>query len=107
MAPEKWLEIKQKILDSFEVINQTTEKNEDRKEEREIIEFNGPMGKIRLEWITRPKVLGKKTQYANRIGSNVSVDYIYSADEVTHTLKVYQWNEVQDDWQEIEAELFK
>ena len=103
MTSEKWNEIKEKIKNSFEIINQTEEKNEERKEESGIIEFNGPMGKMRIEWITRPKVLGKKTQYANRIGSSVSVDYVYSQDEFTHTLKVYQWNEAQDDWQEINA----
>lgn len=106
MHLDKWQEIKEKILHDFEVLNQTEEKDEERRENIEIIEFNGPMGKMRVEWITRPKVLNKKTQYSRRIGGNVSVDYVYSEDEVTHTFKVYKWSDIKDDWEEIDAATF-
>lgn len=106
MTLEKWEEIKQKILSSFEILNQETLNNEERHEDTEAIEFIGPSGKMKVEWITRPKVLDKKTQYSNRIGSSVSVDYVYSPDEVTHTFKVYNWNEALEDWQEIKPGAF-
>lgn len=106
MTLEKWEEIKQKILSSFEIFNQETLANEERREDIETIEFMGPAGKMKVEWITRPKVLDKKTQYSNRIGSSVSVDYVYSQDEVTHTFKVYNWQESLEDWQEIKAGAF-
>jgi len=105
MHPDKWPEIKEKILGNFEVLDQATEKNEERREETEIIEFKGPQGKMRLEWITRPKVLDKKTHYSNRIGGDVQVDYVYSEDEKTHTLKVFQ-EDTQGNWQEIKADGF-
>ena len=104
MHLDKWKEIKEKILGSFEILEDREEKNEERKEILEIIEFNGPLGKMRIEWVTRPKVLEKKTQYSRRIGSGVGVDYIYSDDEVTHTFKVYKWDSVRDDWQEIKGD---
>ena len=106
MHLDRWNEIKEKILNSFEVLNQETEKNEERREEVEVIEFNGPMGKMKVEWITRPKVLGKKTQYSRRIGGDVKVDYVYSEDEVTYTFKVYKWNDINDNWQKIDASAF-
>lgn len=105
MTLEKWEEIKQKILSSFEILNQETLTNEERREDIEIIEFMGPAGKMKVEWITRPKVLDKKTQYSNRIGSSVKVDYIYSPDEVTHTFKVYNWSEPAAAWQEMKRDL--
>lgn len=106
MHPDKWEEIKGKIKNNFEVLDEHLEKNEKRKEDIEIIEFNGPLGKMKVEWITRPKVLDKKTQYSRRIGSDVSVDYVYSEDEVTYTFKVYKWSEIKNDWEEIDASAF-
>jgi hypothetical protein len=103
MMVEKWEEIKQKILSGFTIFNQETLTDEERHEDTEVIEFAGPAGKMKVEWITRPKVLDKKTQYSNRIGSSISVDYVYSPDEITHTFKVYNWNEALSDWQEIKA----
>lgn len=106
MTPERWETIKQKILSSFEVTRQDLEKNEARREETEIIEFDGPLGQMKAAWIKRPKVLDKKTQYSNRIGSGVSVTCVYSPDEVTYTFKIYKWNELSDDWQEIKSDVF-
>ena len=106
MHPDKWPEIKQKIVDSFEVRDQGEVNHEDRLETMEFIEFKGPVGLMRLEWITRPRVLGKKTHYSTRIGSDVGVDYIYSADEFTHTLKIFKWDNLADDWEEIDAGSF-
>jgi len=103
MHPDKWPEIKTKILSGFEVLAQGETACEERLENTEYLEFNGPLGKMRLEWISRPKVLGKKTHYSTRIGSNVDVDYIYSEDEATHTLKIYKWDSSSNDWQEQNA----
>ena len=104
MNLEKWGDIKEKIKSDFEVLDESVIKDEERFEETETIEFNGPMGKMKVQWITRPKVLDKKTHYSNRIGSSVSVDYVYSDDEVTHTFKVYKAE--GESWQEINASAF-
>ena len=104
MHPDRWPELKEKVKSSFEVLDEHFEKDEERQEEVEIVEFNGPMGKMRMEWITRSKVMGKKTSYSQRIGSDVGVDYVYSEDEVTHTFKIFKWDQAQDDWSEINAE---
>ncbi len=107
MHLDKWQEIKEKVLNDFEVHDQGNEKNEERLEDIEYLEFIGPMGRMRLEWISRPKVLDKKTQYSRRIGGDVSVDYVYSENEITYTFKVYKWSDVRDDWQEISARGFE
>ena len=104
MHPDKWPEIKEKILKNFTVLNQEIITDDQRQETREIVEFKGPSGTMKVEWITRAKIIDKKTQYSRRIGSAVSVDYIYSADEFTHALKDYLWNEASADWQEINAQ---
>ena len=103
MHPDKWPEIKEKVLSSFKVLNQEVLTNQAERETIEIIEFESPLGKIKLEWLKKPKVLGKKTQYSNRIGSGVSVDYILSADEYTCALTVYQWNPALENWQKMDS----
>jgi len=103
MNPDKWPDIKEKILSTFTVLNQEVLENADEHEVKEVIEFEGPMGKIKLEWIKRPKVLSKKTQYSNRIGGNVNVDYVFSEDEFSYAMLVYKWDLGLDDWQELES----
>ncbi|MBU1131385.1 hypothetical protein KJ840_04590 [Patescibacteria group bacterium] len=106
MYPDKWEEIKVKIKNNFEVIEEFKENDEERREDIEAIEFKGPLGKMKVEWITRPKVLDKKTQYSRRIGGDISVDYVYSEDEVTHTFKVYKYDEAGGNWQEMRGDSF-
>ena len=69
----------------------------------ERLEFTGPLGKMKLERTTKPKVLDKKTLYSNRAGSDMRVDYVYSEDEVVQFMKAYKWDEDEEKWLEIEA----
>jgi len=107
MTPEKWQDTKVKIKEKFEILENYQEKDEERREDKEILIFNGPAGKIKLEFITRPVVLDKKTNYSRRIGSQVEVEYIYSEDEFTNTLKTYIFDAATNDWQELKAHNFE
>jgi len=108
MNKEKWEEIKGRIKDEFEVLEEKTlplaEEGEDRPGEKEYIIFNGPMGKIKVEFVVRPVVLEKRGVGSRRIGSQVAIEYKYSEDEFVYTLKAYKWNDEENDWQEIEVE---
>jgi hypothetical protein len=106
MAPDRWEEIKQLVQKNFEVLGSGQEEIEDIPDSKlEFIEFEGPLGKMRLEFITKPKVLDKKTLYSGRIGSDVKVEYVYSENEKVNTFKAYKWNDEQDDWLEAEFDL--
>ncbi|MDD4289878.1 MAG: hypothetical protein PHH83_01205 [Patescibacteria group bacterium] len=104
MNQEKWKDVKAKILDSFDVINQYTNTDDDNHGILEVIEFKSPAGEMKVEFHERDLVLDKHTNYSNRIGSGVSVDYIYSNTEKTYSLKAYK--KVNDDWEQIEAPSF-
>ena len=106
MNPDKWPEIKEKILSTFQVLNQEILENADEREVKEVIEFEGPLGRIKLEWLKKPKLLDKKTQYSNRIGGKVSVDYVFSEDEFTYTMIVYKWDVALEDWQQLAGDNF-
>ncbi len=72
----------------------------------EYIIFNGPLGRMKLEFISKPAVLDRKTKYSRRLSAETVVEYVYSPDEKTHRLKAYQWDEGLGDWLEMEAKKF-
>ncbi len=108
MQPEKWENLIDDIKKKFEVEKQDKEHlDEQGGTDIEFIIFKGPLGRMKLEFITRPLVLEKKTIYSRRIGSGTNVEYVYSQDEKTHKLAVYKWDQSQNDWLEIEAAGFQ
>ncbi|MDD5567545.1 MAG: hypothetical protein PHH01_05110, partial [Patescibacteria group bacterium] len=93
---------KGQIKDSFEVLE---EKNEDLLDEPgnvEIIIFKGPLGKMKLERISRPVVLGERAIGSRRIGSSKTIQKEYSSEEMVHALKAYKYDEDSSLWVEIE-----
>lgn len=103
MSPEKWQQLKGQIQDQFKNIEIEQEQlPEPEQGEREIILFDGPLGKMRLEYYSRPMILDKITHGSRRIGSQPGVEYVYSPTEKVHQLKVYKWDDSQDDWLEID-----
>ncbi len=107
MTQEKWEEILGTIKDNFKYKNESREHlDEEGGVDVHSIEFNGPLGRMRLEYIIKPVVLDKKTTYSKRIGSETKVDYVYSPDEKTNKLMVYKWDDGQDSWVEIDSKNF-
>lgn len=108
MLPEKWENIKGNIKDNFTV----EDEGEQHLEEEggidiEYIVFQGPLGKMRLEFVSKPIVLDKKTNYSKRIGSETMVNYIYSEEEKSHNLTAYKWSDDEEEWVEMDASSFE
>lgn len=107
MQPEKWTMIKGNIKDKFSVEDEGEEQiDEEGGINVEYIVFQSPLGKIRLEHISQPVVLDKKTTYSRRIGSETKVDYIYSENERSYKLQAYKWDEENETWKEIDSSNF-
>ncbi|OGF24297.1 hypothetical protein A3H66_02070 [Candidatus Falkowbacteria bacterium RIFCSPLOWO2_02_FULL_45_21] len=107
MTSEKWQQIVGNIKDNYEV--EECEKRyleEQGGVEVEYIIFKGPLGRMKLEFITKPAVIDKKTKYSNRLGAETVVEYVYSPKEKSHKLKAYKWDEAINDWLEMEAKKF-
>lgn len=107
MTIEKWQSIIDNIKERFAV----EEKGKDHKDEMggidiEYIIFKGPLGRMKLEFISKPVVLDKKTTFSKRIGSETKVDYIYSEDEKSCKFVAYKWEETSGDWAEMDAKMF-
>ncbi|PLX21927.1 hypothetical protein C0584_01150 [Candidatus Parcubacteria bacterium] len=104
MQEEKWKQTIGHIKDTFEVSDEGSEHIDDEGGvDIEFIEFVGPLGKMRLEYVSRPVVLDKKTSYTRRIGAETNVEYVYSDTEKTGQLDVYKLNEDTGEWDEVEA----
>ncbi|NCF75412.1 MAG: hypothetical protein GWO87_02925 [Xanthomonadaceae bacterium] len=114
MHYDKWQNIIAMIEEKFGILDKKEEQEEIGKdvngkdvfEKKEKIEFNGPLGKMKLELITRPIVLEKKTNFSRRIGGDVGIEYIYSDSEESSRFKAYQWSKEQNDWLEINSDMF-
>jgi hypothetical protein len=107
MTPEKWQNLIGDIKDKFEVEEHNSQHlDEHGGTDIEFIIFKSPLGRIKLEFVTKPLVLEKKTFYSQRIGSETTVEYVYSQDEKTYKLLAYKWDENQNDWVKIDAESF-
>ena len=107
MQPDRWKDILGNVKDNFEVEEDGNyHLDEEGGIDAEFIIFKGPLGRMKLEYITKPVVLDKKVTFSNRIGSQSEVKYIYSEEEKSNKLKVYKWDEAQDDWLEMEAKNF-
>jgi hypothetical protein len=107
MTPEKWKNILGNIKDNFTVEEEGNEHlDEEGGIDIEYIIFIGPVGRMRLEFISKPVILDKKTIYSRRIGSETKVEYVYSETERTYKLMVYQQDEEGGEWVEMEEEMF-
>lgn len=107
MLPDRWKDLVGKIKDSFELSDEgKIELEEEGGIVIEFVEFQSPVGRTRLEFVKKPVILDRITNYSKRIGSDTNVKYVYSEDEFSHKMIAYKWDEAQDDWVEIEGNMF-
>ena len=103
MTEDRWEQIIGHIKDNFDLIDHRTEDiAEDSGGTIEIVEFNGPLGKMKLERTTQPLVIDKRTIGSRRIGSDTTVEYVYSDTEKVHKFTVYRWEDSTDSWTKME-----
>lgn len=109
MDQEKWSEIKDMVKEKFEVLEEQKEEItypnakgvEEKHGEREILIFEGPEGKMKLEFEDKELIVDKKTHYTHRGGSGTT-EFIFSPDERSYVLNAYQWFEATKDWEKIQ-----
>ena len=113
MSPEKWEEIKTMTGRQFEVEEEgvedlliNTAEGQVKQGFAEFVVFSGPMGRLKLQFQTKPKLESKDFHYSHRAGTSARIEYKFSEDEVVHTFKVYKYDDIEDDWDEIDASKF-
>ena len=104
MTPERWNNIVGGIKEKFTVLEEGEFELEDMPGTCESIVFESPMGKMKLEFITKPVITDKKVITSRRIGASASVEYTYSDTEETHKFECYRWDEKLDDWKQVKED---
>lgn len=102
MHQRKWEELLDKIEKLFGFLEHTNEEFPERRLTIETVIFDGATGRMKLERSVRPLVIDKKASYSKRIGSDVSVEYVYSEDEFVDTVKFYRWDRLARDWRQVD-----
>lgn len=106
MNEERWGTIKNAIKDQFEIEYEGVEELEDSPGQVEALEFEGPLGFMRVEYVTKPKTIGRKVHTSTRIGGDSREEILFSEDETVSHMKIYKFNEAEDDWDEVKEDLF-
>lgn len=102
MTPERWEGIVSLIKEKFDIEDSGTYELDPGPGEVEYYDFRGPMGLMRVEWVTKPKMLGKHVIASKRIGSMATEKIVYSDDEEVNFFRAYRYNNERQDWEEIE-----
>lgn len=114
MSPEKWQDIKGMVKDKFSILEEKTQPLElkiglaktQKIGEIESIVFISPLGKIKLEYSTKPVILDKIEHYSKRMGASSNTEYILSDSEFVHRFEAYIWKNDLDDWQKFDFDDF-
>ncbi|MFH1890937.1 MAG: hypothetical protein ABIJ91_05255 [Candidatus Kuenenbacteria bacterium] len=107
MTKDKWLNLIDTVEGKFGVDKEYKEPiSADIPGEKHIIEFSGPLGKMKLEFIEKPRVIDEKTTYSNRIGSHVKVEKIYDDKDKVCYLNAFKWDTASEEWEEMDANIF-
>jgi hypothetical protein len=72
----------------------------------EFMVMETPMGRVKLAFEKKPLVLDKKFIYSHRAGQAARTEYVFSDKEFTYKLRAYKWNDLDETWDEIDAESF-
>ena len=103
MNLERWNSIISDIKDKFTVLDERHESFEDMPGDIHVIEFETPVGRVKLEFTQRPLVLDKKSITSHRIGAHAKVEYTYSETESTYKMSAYKWNDRTDEWEDMKS----
>ena len=113
MTPERWEEIKSTIKKQFSVAEQGMEdvivetgEGPVKQGEAEFVVFDSVLGKTKLQFQKKPRLEEKKYFFSHRAGDSARVEYKFSDADLVFALKAYKWDDVEDDWKEIDASSF-
>ncbi len=93
MTSERWEQLVEKLRSGGMV--ESEDQNEIDGVATHTVISSAPTGRVKLEFILKPKFLGNQTRYTRRAGSSVVVKPQYSEDETVTVLNMYQWRDEQ------------
>lgn len=93
MDDSRWDDITGRIKDTFEVEEEFDEALPEGPGKRDGLVFAGPLGRMKLERTSRPRVIGSHGITAKRIGAHASVAYEYDSSDIIQSVKLFRWSD--------------
>jgi hypothetical protein len=113
MDTDRWEQIKENIKSKFPIEEEGTEDlTMDTKDglvnsgSAEFLVVKTPLGRIKLAFEKHPVVLDKKFHYSHRAGQAARTEYEFSDTEFSYKIKAYKWDDLEENWTEIDAANF-
>lgn len=110
MDIDKWEQLKEEIGRKFKVLEHKTEDlivhtqdGEIKNGTADVLILETPMGQVKLSFETRPVVMDKKFIFSHRAGQAARTEYEYSDTEKSYKLRAYKWDDLNEEWKEIDA----
>lgn len=104
MNDEKWGDLKEKVSEKFghfdlDVQNGILEDDLGHKfpQKTEVLEFKSPLGELRIERVSHPKILEKKAHYHKGAGG-AKLEFIVDENEYSHKMTISKRDEVTGNW---------
>jgi hypothetical protein len=101
MNDDKWEELVTRIERKLKVLDKKVATADEGRTRIETLIFQGPEGRMKLERVSKPLVVDKKMHYSRRIGSQPSVEYVYSPTDKVHRVQLFKWSESDGAWEEM------
>ena len=113
MSPERWETIRDSVKKQFPVEEEgiedlivETADGQIKQGAAEFVGFESPLGRTKLQFQKKPKMEEKKYFYSKREGDAARVEYKFSEANLVFTFKAYKWDEIEEDWKEIDGDAF-
>ena len=110
MTDDKWQDLRDNIKEKFGILEEGSEPDmitddvgNEIKGMKDFIIFNGPSGKMKTERTKRPMIIEKKSHYHKTQAGKALTEYIVSDTETTQKTEVFSWDEINQDWKEIDT----
>lgn len=101
MTDQRWEQVAHMIRTNMEVEEHANGELEEEPGTVEWYVFTGPLGRLRMERYTRPRVTGSHMITSKRAGAAGREEKEYSTSETVSYIKLWKWQ--NDTWVEMDA----
>lgn len=105
MKTELWGDILDRLEDKYgkvEVKNFKETRSDDIGQELisdiQSVEVETDLGRVKIELVTSPMILDKKTHYTHTGGAKASVEFVLSDTEKTQKIRAFKYDEDLEEW---------
>jgi len=104
MQKSQWGRLIERIRRNFKTEKEYSREEKITKDMKAVIDtiiFSTSGKRMKLERIVRPRVENVKYHYSRLTQRGTHQEYQYSETEIVEIIKLYQWDQIKNDWREV------